>query len=74
MSKKHSNNNCRMHDKAIVLKKAGRGTTSIMMSRENKINKGLALLNERNIDYQPLTQPMVENTTRKVKQKATLMI
>ena len=30
-----------MHDKAIVLKKADRGTTSIMMSRENKINKGM---------------------------------
>ena len=46
----------------------------LMVSRKNKINEGLALLNERNINYQPLTQPMVENTTRKVKQKATLTI
>ena len=46
----------------------------LMVSRKNKINEGLALLNERNINYQPLTQPMVENTTRKVKPKATLMI
>ena len=46
----------------------------LMVSWKNKINEGLALLNERNINYQPLTQPMVENTTRKVKQKATLMI
>ena len=53
LSKKHSNN-CHMHDKAVILKKADRGTTSVMMSRENKINEGLALLNERN-NYQPLT-------------------
>ena len=46
----------------------------LMVSWKNKINEGLALLNERNINYQPLTQPMVENTTRKVKQKAMLMI
>ena len=38
-----------------------------MMSKESKINEGLALLNEKN-DYQPLTQPMVETTTRKVTQ------
>ena len=63
-----------MHDKAIILKKVERGTTSVMMSRENKISMGLALLNERNINYQLLTQPMVENMTRKVKQKATLTI
>ena len=38
-----------------------------MMSRESKINEGLALPNEKN-NYQPLTQLMVGNTTRKVKQ------
>ena len=65
VSKKLSNS-CRMYDKAIILKRADRGTTSIIMSRENKINEGLALLNERN-NYQPLTQPVVENTTRKAK-------
>ena len=37
------------------------------MSKESKINEGLALLNEKN-NYQPLTQPMVETTTRKVTQ------
>ena len=37
------------------------------MSRESKINEGLALLNEKN-NYQPLTQPMVETATRKVAQ------
>ena len=63
-----------MHDKAIILKRTDRGTTSAHGELKNKINEGLALLNERNINYQPLTQPMVENTTRKVKQKATLMI
>ena len=38
-----------------------------MMSKESEINEGLALLNEKN-SYQALTQPMVETTTRKVKQ------
>ena len=54
-------------DKTIILKKADKGTTSVMMSKESKINEGLALLNEKN-NYQALTQPMVETTTRKVKQ------
>ena len=60
-------------DKDIIRKEADKGTTSVMMSRESKIKEGLALLNEKN-NYQPLPQLMVENTTRKVKQKATLMI
>ena len=38
-----------------------------MMSKESKINEGLASLNEKN-NYQPLTQPMVETTTRKLAQ------
>ena len=54
-------------DKTIILKKADKGTTSVMMSKESKINEGLALLNEKN-NYQPLTQSMVETTTRKVTQ------
>ena len=40
-------------DKTIILEKADKGTTSIVMSKENKINEGLALLNEKN-NYQPL--------------------
>ena len=51
-------------DKTIILKKADKGATSVMMNKESKINEGLALLNEKN-NYQPLTQPMVETTTRK---------
>ena len=54
-------------DKTIILKKAENGTTSIVMSKESKINEGLALLNEKN-NYQPLTQPMAETATRKVTQ------
>ena len=38
-----------------------------MMSKESKINEGLALLNEKN-NYQSLTQPMVQTTSRKVTQ------
>ena len=37
------------------------------MSKESKINEGLALLNEKN-NYQPLTQPTAETATRKVTQ------
>ena len=54
-------------DKTVILKKADKGTTSVMMRKESKIDEGLALLNEKN-NYQPLAQSMVETTTRKVKQ------
>ena len=54
-------------DKFITLKKAGKGTTSVMMSKQSKINEGLALLKEKN-NFQSLTQPMVETTTRKATQ------
>ena len=37
------------------------------MSKESKINEGLALLKEKN-NFQSLTQPMVETTTRKATQ------
>ena len=37
------------------------------MSKGSKINEGLALLNEKN-NFQSLTQPMVETTTRKATQ------
>ena len=37
--------------KTIILKNADKGTTSVMMSKESKINEGLALLNEKN-NYQ----------------------
>ena len=56
-SYKHSNN-CRV-TKPLYSKRLK------MMSKNSKINEGLALLNEKN-NYQPLTQPMVESTTRKV--------
>ena len=54
-------------DKNIIFKKADRGTTSVMMSKGSKINEGLASLNEKN-NFQSLTQPMVETTTRKATQ------
>ena len=38
-----------------------------MMSKGSKINEGLASLNEKN-NFQSLTQPMVETTTRKATQ------
>ena len=54
-------------DKNIIFKKADGGTTSVMMSKGSKINEGLASLNEKN-NFQSLTQPMVETTTRKATQ------
>ena len=45
------------------------------MSRESKINQGLALPNEKNKKkiYQPLTQ-LIEKSTRKVKQLIKLLL
>ena len=40
-------------DKTIILKKADKGTTSVMMSKESKINEGLALLKKRRTIINP---------------------
>ena len=42
-------------DKTIILKKADNGTTSVMMSKESKINEDLALLNEKNNYHRVVT-------------------
>jgi len=61
-----------LRDKDITLKETDKGTTSVMMSRESKINQGLALPNEKN-NYQPLIQ-LIEKTTRNVKQLIKLLL
>ena len=54
-------------DKSIILKKADKGSTTVIMSREDKINEGQVLLDDIN-NYRPLEKPMVETTAKKVNQ------
>ena len=46
------------HNKDIILKKADKGTKTVVMNRGNKINEGL---------NQPLDKPMVRDTSQRVK-------
>ena len=54
-------------DKNIILKKADKGTTTIIMNREHKIHEGQVLLNDIN-NYRPLAEPMVEITAKNLQQ------
>ena len=55
-----------INNKEIILKKADKGITTIVMNRENKINEGQKQLDDRN-NYQPLDKPMVRDTSQRVK-------
>ena len=55
-----------IQNKEIILKKADKGTTTVIMKRENKINEGQKQLDDRN-NYQPLEKPMVKDTSQRVK-------
>lgn len=61
-----------IHNKEIILKKADKGTTTVIMNRKDKINEGQVQLNERN-NYQPLDNPMVKDTSKRVKQLVTAL-
>ena len=52
------------HDKNI-LKKAYKETTTVVMNRENNLEEGQILLNDRN-NYRPLDKPKVESTAETV--------
>ena len=52
-------------DKNIILKKADKGTTTVVINREDKIHEGQALLNDIN-NYRPLKKPMIDTTAKKV--------
>ena len=54
-------------DQNILLKKADKGTTTVIMNREHKIHEGQVLLNDIN-NYRPLADPMVETTAKNVQQ------
>ncbi|XP_044184813.1 uncharacterized protein LOC122964959 [Acropora millepora] len=53
------------HD--INIKKVDKGTTTVIMSRHDKIKEGQIQLDELD-NYRPLEQPMVEETAKKAKQ------
>ena len=53
-------------EKEIIPKKADKGTTTVVMNRENKINERQIQLDDRN-NYQPLDKPVVRDTFQRVK-------
>ena len=55
-----------INNKEIILKKEDKGTTTVVMNRENKITEGQIQLDDRN-NYQPLDKPMVGDTFQRVK-------
>ena len=52
-------------DEQINLKKADKGTNTVVMSKQDKLNKGQIQLNVREY-YRPLESPMVEETGKRV--------
>ena len=52
-------------DRNIILKKADKGTTTVIMNREDKIQEGQVLLHDIN-NYRPLETPIVDTTAKKV--------
>ena len=55
------------HDKEINLKKADKGTTTVVFSIQDKIKEGQIQLDNKE-HYRPLEEPMVEETNRRVLQ------
>ena len=47
----------------IVIKKADKGTTTVIMNTKDKTQEGQVLLDNKN-NYTPLTTPMVKETAR----------
>ena len=54
-------------NKNIVLKKANKGTATVIMNRQDKIKERQSLLDDRN-NYRPLVEPMIESASQKVQQ------
>ena len=51
-------------NKSIILKKSDKGNTTVLMSRQDKLNEGQVLLNDSN-NYRPLDKTVVETTTKR---------
>ena len=62
-----------LSDKTIIVKKGDKGTTTAIMSREQKIKEGQILLNDLD-NYTPLEKQMADETAEKVKQLTTSML
>ena len=54
-------------NKSVILKKSDKGNTTVLMSRQDKLNEGQVLLNDSN-NYRPLDKTRVETTTKKAQQ------
>ena len=52
-------------NKSIILKKSDKGNTTVLMSRQDKLNEGQVLLNGLN-NYRPLDKPVVETTQKAI--------
>ena len=61
-----SNSDCLARRRTGSCLKILKGTTTVIMKRENKINEGQKQLDDRN-NYQPLEKPMVKDTSQRVK-------
>ena len=51
----------------IIVKKADKGTTTVIMNKQDKIQEGQNLLDEKD-NYKPLTLPMALETSQKAKE------
>ena len=58
------------HNSALNLKKADKGTTTVIMNKTDKIKEAHVLLDNRE-HYNPLRQPMVKDTQQRVNQIIT---
>ena len=54
-------------NKSIILKKSDKGSTTVLMSRQDKLNEGQVLFDDLN-NYRPLNKPVVETITKKGQQ------
>ena len=52
------------HDKNIVIKKADKGTTTVIMNRKDKLNEGQVQIDDIH-NYRPLANPMVGTKAKK---------
>ena len=59
-------------NKSIILKKSDKGSTTVLMSRQDKLNEGQVLLDD--LSNFPLDKPMVETTAKKVQQLNKLLL
>ena len=56
----------------IVIKKADKSTTTVIMDKAEKIKEGQTQLDDRN-NYQPLDKPMVRDTSMRIKNLITAL-